>query len=39
MYFNEKHGIKLLEIWYYDIDNIENILINKLNLRFSDNLG
>lgn len=28
--YAEKHNINLLEIWYYDIDNIENILIEKL---------
>jgi len=26
------HGINLLEIWYWDFDNIENILIDYLNL-------
>jgi hypothetical protein len=26
------HGITLIEIWYYDIDNIEDILLNYLNL-------
>ena len=30
--YAEKHNINLLEIWYYDIDNIEDILINELNL-------
>lgn len=28
----KKNNIKLLEIWYYDIDNIEDILINELSL-------
>lgn len=28
----EKNNIKLIEIWYYDIDNIEDILIKELNL-------
>jgi DNA-directed RNA polymerase subunit RPC12/RpoP len=28
----KKNNIKLLEIWYYEIDNIEDILINELNL-------
>ena len=30
--YAKEHNIDLLEIWYYDIDNIENILINELNL-------
>ena len=30
--YAEKHNINLLEIWYYDIDNIENILIEKLQI-------
>ena len=30
--YAEKHNINLLEIWYYDIDNIENILIEKLHI-------
>ena len=30
--YAKEHNINLLEIWYYDIDNIENILINELNL-------
>lgn len=30
--YAEKHGIKLLEIWYYDFDRIEEILKNNLNL-------
>lgn len=28
--YAKKHNIKLLEIWYYDYDNIENILKNEL---------
>ena len=28
--YTEKNNIKLLEIWYWDFDNIEEILINKL---------
>ena len=28
----KKNNIELIEIWYYDVDNIEEILINKLNL-------
>lgn len=31
--YAEKHNINLLEIWYYDIDNIENILIEKLQIK------
>jgi len=27
-----KHNINLLEIWYYDFDNIEEILNKELNL-------
>ena len=34
--YAEKHNIDLLEIWYYDIDNIEDIIINKLNLKEGD---
>lgn len=30
--YAKKHGIKLLEIWYYDYDRIEEILKNNLNL-------
>lgn len=30
--YAEQHGIDLLEIWYYDFDNIESILKGKLNL-------
>ena len=30
--YAEKHNINLLEIWYYDIDNIEDILIEKLQI-------
>lgn len=26
------HNINFLEIWYYDVDNIEEILIKQLNL-------
>lgn len=29
--YAKQHDINLLEIWYYDIDNIEDIIINKLN--------
>lgn len=32
--YAKQHNIKLLEIWYYDIDNIENILVKKLNLEY-----
>ena len=32
--YAKQHDIKLLEIWYYDIDNIENILVKKLNLEY-----
>lgn len=31
--YAKQNNINLLEIWYYDIDNIEEILINKLNLK------
>ena len=31
--YAKQHNIDLLEIWYYDIDNIEEILINELNLK------
>lgn len=31
--YAKQHNIKLLEIWYYDIDNIENILVKELNLK------
>lgn len=31
--YAKEHNINLLEIWYYDFDNIENILINNLNLK------
>ena len=31
--YSKQHNIKLLEIWYYDMDNIEDILIKELNLR------
>ena len=31
--YAKQHNIKLLEIWYYDMDNIEDILIKELNLR------
>ena len=30
--YAKEHNINLLEIWYYDIDNIEDILIKELNL-------
>ena len=30
--YAKKNNIDLLEIWYYDIDNIENILIEKLHI-------
>ena len=30
--YAKQHGIKLLEIWYYDYDKIEEILKNNLNL-------
>ena len=31
--YAKQNNINLLEIWYYDIDNIEEILINELNLK------
>ncbi len=31
-----KHNINLLEIWYYDFDNIEEILLKKLNIKAGD---
>ena len=31
--YSKQHNIKLLEIWYYDMDNIEDILIKELNLK------
>ena len=31
--YAKDNNIKLLEIWYYDFDNIENILIKELNLK------
>lgn len=31
--YSKLHKINLLEIWYYDINNIENILIKELNLK------
>lgn len=31
--YSKLHKINLLEIWYYDINNIEKILIEKLNLK------
>ena len=31
--YAKEHDIDLLEIWYYDIDNIENILIEKLQIK------
>lgn len=30
--YAKEHNINLLEIWYYDIDSIENILIEKLHI-------
>lgn len=30
--YAKEHNINLLEIWYYDIDNIEDILIKKLQI-------
>jgi hypothetical protein len=30
--YAKENNIDLLEIWYYDIDNIENILMHRLNL-------
>lgn len=30
--YAKEHNINLLEIWYYDINNIENILIEKLHI-------
>lgn len=30
--YAKQHNINFLEIWYYDIDNIEQILIKQLNL-------
>lgn len=32
--YAKQHNIKLLEIWYYDMDNIEDILVKKLNLEY-----
>ena len=29
--YTKSHNIELLEIWYWDFDNIETILNNKLN--------
>lgn len=31
--YAKKNNIDLLEIWYYDVDNIENILIEKLQIK------
>src|SRR5690606_37105179 len=31
--YAQKHNIKLLEIWYWDFDNIESILQKELNLQ------
>ena len=31
--YAKEHNINLLEIWYYDIDNIEDILTKTLNLK------
>lgn len=30
--YAEEHGIELFEIWYWDAENIDNILKNKLNI-------
>ena len=35
--YAKEHNINLLEIWYYDIDNIEDILLEKLNLNNKNN--
>ena len=35
--YTKNHNIKLLEIWYYDVDNIEEILIKELNLIIREN--
>lgn len=32
--YSKQHNIKLLEIWYYDMNNIEDILIKELNLEY-----
>ena len=32
--YAKQHNIKLLEIWYYDMDNIEDILVKELNLEY-----
>ena len=32
--YAKQHNIKLLEIWYYEIDKIEDILIKELNLKY-----
>ena len=32
--YAKQHNIKLLEIWYYDMDNIEDILIKELELQY-----
>lgn len=29
--YTKQHNINLLEIWYYDIDDMEEILIKELN--------
>lgn len=34
--YAQSHNIELLEIWYWDFDNIETILKNKLNLKEND---
>ena len=31
--YAKQHNIKLLEIWYYEIDKMEDILIKELNLK------
>ena len=35
--YAKQHNIKLLEIWYYELDNIEDILIKELNLEYDRN--
>ena len=32
--YAKEHNINLLEIWYYDIDDIEDILVKELNLEY-----
>lgn len=31
--YAKEHNINLLEIWYYDIDNIEDILLERLQIK------